>query len=59
MSWWNWQDDEPNEFACGRIATDAWAENDCTEQLRYICERGRFFKYSSNMYQEFGNYMYS
>ena len=43
MSWWNWQDDEPNEFACGRIATDAWAENDCTEQLRYICERGKFF----------------
>ena len=40
MSWWNWQDDEPNEFTCGRISNDAWAENDCTEELRYICERG-------------------
>ena len=40
MSWWNWQDEEPNEFACGHLSLDGWAENDCAEELRYICERG-------------------
>lgn len=40
MSWWNWQEDEPNEFSCGRITRVAWAENDCTDEIKYICQRG-------------------
>ena len=41
MNWWNWQQEEPNEFACGRLSSDGWAENDCAEELRYICQRGK------------------
>ena len=41
MAWWNWQDEEPNEYACGRISSDAWAENDCNEAIKYICQRGK------------------
>ena len=40
MSWWNWQDEEPNQFACGRLSSDAWAENDCDDRIRYICQKG-------------------
>ena len=40
MSWWSWQDEEPNEFACGSLTRDGWLASECTEQLRYICERG-------------------
>ena len=40
MSWWNWQPEEPNELTCGRLSTEGWAENDCDEELKYICERG-------------------
>ena len=40
MSWWNWQNEEPNEFACGRLSGDGWAENDCGIELKYICQRG-------------------
>ena len=43
MNWWNWQDEEPNEFACGRISREGWAENECTEELKYICQRGKIF----------------
>ena len=41
MNWWNWQDEEPNEFACGRLSRTAWAENDCLETIKYICQRGK------------------
>ena len=42
MSWWNWHDGEPGEFSCGRISPSAWAENECSTEIRYICERGTF-----------------
>ena len=44
MHWWNWQDEEPNLSPCGRIANDAWAENSCSEEIRFVCERGMFTK---------------
>ena len=41
MVWWNWQSDEPSERSCGRISTHSWAANDCSDELRYVCQRGK------------------
>lgn len=40
MSWWNWESEEPNEFSCGRLSSEGWAENDCTDYIRYVCQKG-------------------
>ena len=40
MSWWRWRDSEPTEFSCGRLSSDAWVANDCTDEMKYICQRG-------------------
>ena len=42
MDMMNWEDEEPNELSCGRITSEGWAENNCAEELRYICERGLY-----------------
>ena len=42
MSWWNWQNEEPNQFACGRLSSDGWVDSDCTGEFKYVCEKGLF-----------------
>ena len=42
MVWWNWKSDEPSEHSCGRISTLGWAANDCSDELKYVCQRGKW-----------------
>ena len=58
MSWWHWQDEEPNAFECGRLAGDGWAVNNCSEQIRYLCQKGKSLKTCMKSHSHLHRYIY-
>lgn len=42
---------EPQEGDCGRLTSNGWAENDCSDKFKYICERQVSFLCCINFFQ--------